>query len=94
MTASLARGRSPARRGQWLLRTESVRTLRIIVSILVGLMVVAVVGVGLRTFYPPPSQSESELKKLDEQQKALDASRAFAGSMSRSHEALYREGHR
>jgi hypothetical protein len=67
------------------------QALRIIVSILIGLAVVAVVGVGLRTFYPPPSQSESELKKLDEQQKALDASRAFAGSMSRSHEALYRK---
>jgi len=64
-------------------------TLQLVFSFFLGLVVVAVIGVALRTFYPPPSEAKSELQTLTEQQKALDNSRRLAGSMSRSHEEYY-----
>lgn len=62
-----------------------------ILSLFLGLMVVVLVGAGVHTLYPSPSRSESELQQLNDQQKALDKARLAAGSISPSHEALYKK---
>jgi hypothetical protein len=50
---------------------------RTLLVVLIALAITAVAALGLHFAYPSPSQPVAELKKLDEQQKALDASRAL-----------------
>ena len=63
--------------------------LQMIFAFLLGLMVVALVGVGVHKFYPAPSQSDSKLQKLDSEQKALETSQRLVGTMSSPHKAFY-----
>lgn len=67
------------------------RVPQVVLSLLLGLLLVAIVGAGVRTLYPLPGQTEAQLQKLTDQQKALDTSRALAGKMGRSHAAYYKK---
>jgi hypothetical protein len=49
--------------------------LRTIFSFFLGLMLTAFVGVGVYTFYPPPSQFEEEIRDLSRREQAIGSSR-------------------
>jgi len=66
------------------------RALHIVFALILGFMLVAFVGLGVRALYPLPNHSGAELQKLNDQQKALDSAGKLAGGMSRSHEAFYK----
>ena len=45
--------------------------LRIIFSLFLGLMLTALIGVGVYTFHPPPEQLDSEIRDLKRQEQAI-----------------------
>ncbi len=65
--------------------------MQVILSLLIGLALAALVGLGVQAAYPVPSQSEAKLQDLDAQVKAIEKARAAAGGLSMKHEAIYQK---
>ena len=65
------------------------RAPQVLVSVLLGIVIVAMVGFGLRVLYPAPVQDSAQLKILNDEQRAVDASRPLLGKTSGKHAAAF-----
>ncbi|MDR3686952.1 MAG: hypothetical protein P4L93_08360 [Coriobacteriia bacterium] len=66
------------------------RAQQVLVSVLLGILIVVIVGVGVRMLYPPPVQNDAQLQRLNDEQRALDSSRRLVGKLSGKHEAYFK----
>ena len=65
------------------------QALTLLLSLVVGIVILAVVALAVSAVLRPPVVSQAELRRLESEQKSLDASMRMLGKNGSSHQAYY-----
>ena len=65
------------------------QSLALLLSLVIGIVILAAAGIAVSAVLRSPAVSQAELKKLESQQKSLDASMRMLGKNGGSHQAYY-----